>query len=274
MKYHCTAALITTAALSAGTSDAAQISLAGASLTPDDTNAIETTFSDINTPNGGSSVLGNPDTVYLITTFSWGLGSDAHMTARFNFDAPGASNDRGRAGISAEDTGVFSWAGTGANVLDYPTNSISSRTNFDLAQDMAGQTVTILVKFYREGGGAGDISTLYNIRNGNNGNPSNGSDVLMNAWINLDANDVEGSGLSAGDMYALWNIGDMNGFKEIVENRSTPSTAGDSSISNTVILTGSDATFANALLAAGVPEPGSLALLAMGCLLIARRRRA
>lgn len=48
-----------------------------------------------------------------------------------------------------------------------------------------------------------------------------------------------------------------------------PGTSGDSSISTTVILTGSDATFANAL-ALAVPEPSTALLGGLGLLALLR----
>jgi hypothetical protein len=166
------------------------------------------------------------------------------------FNATGGQN---RLGIEVQDNGLVQFVSTGD----------PGRTNVNLAQDMAGQTITLLVKQH--------YNTTNDSLRATNGTSD---DTLMTAWINPDINDVEGSGLIAGDMHTLWNSRQYRFFTQTIQNQGTPGTAGSSQIFSTVILTGTDATFANALDIAIVPEPSTTALLGLGGLaLILRRRR-
>jgi len=70
-----------------------------------------------------------------------------------------------------------------------------------------------------------------------------------------------------------WNSSGFETFRQRIANNSTPDTAGDSSILNTTIFTGTDATFANALAAATIPEPSTALLGGLGLLALLRRRR-
>jgi hypothetical protein len=228
---------------------AAVINLPNYSLTPDGQN-LTTTFqnTNVNVLNGNTSVLpasGTP-VVYFVTSFTFGLGSDAHMQAQFYVNQTSAP----RLGIEVQDTGLVSIIGTGTPL---PT--------VNLAQDMAGQTITLLAKLQFDA----NNSVTYS-----QSNPSN--DTVMNVWVNPTLSDVEGSGLSAGDMSTIWNSAGFNWFRQTIQNQLTPGTAGDSTISNTTILTGSDATFANAL-AIAVPEPSAALLGGLGALAFLRRRR-
>ena len=159
-------------------------------------------------------------------------------------------------GVEILNNGTVQTTGTG--------NPLRSSTDLTTGT-MAGQTVVLLAKLYYDT----NNSVTY-------GATGASDDTLMNVWINPDNTDVEGSGLSAGDIYAVWNSAVFGYWKNTVFNKSTPGTAGASSITNTVILTGTDATFAKALEAAGVgvPEPTSLALMALGGLMMLKRRKA
>ena len=238
------AALIVIAGLAAGPVSATEISLSDLSLTPDGSTAVVTNFVNINTLNGGSNVLAtSPSTVYVVTTFTWGTNSDAHMSVLFNFDGPGDAYDRARIGFRVNDDGLVESFNTGTGYIDYDglTNQ-PKRTTVNLSQDMAGQSLTLIAKLH------------YDTTNGEtynskltNGTNAFGDDTLMNVWVNPTSASVEGAGPAAGDLYALWNSYNFKGFKQIIENQSTPGSAGASSIADTVILTGADATWANAL---------------------------
>ncbi len=254
--------------LAAGSVQAAVINLADYSLTPDGQN-LATTFqnTNVNTLNSGSVLpaSGTP-TVYVVSTFTFGTDSNAHLQWQFYVNETSAP----RIGIEVNDDGLIQTIGTGNGQL--LGNGTPKRTTVNLTQDMAGQTITLLAKLHYDA----TLSDTYQATS-NGVTPTNSDDTLMNVWINPTSSSVEGSGLSAGDLYALWNSAGFNWFRQTIQNQNTPGTAGDSLITNTVILTGDDATFANALAFAvpPVPEPGTLVLLALGGLvglLIVRRR--
>jgi hypothetical protein len=220
---------------SAPPSRAAEIDLPDYSLTPDGTN-LTTTFqnTNINTPNGGTVLpaSGTP-VVYVVAKFNFGADSDAHLQWQFWVNEASAA----RLGVEIQDTGLVQFLGTGD----------STRTNFNFAQDMAGQTVTLLAKL--------SYDSNNNVTYGKTGASD---DTILNVWVNPDSNDVEGApnSLSAGDMSTIWNSAGFNWFRQIIQNQSTPGTAGTSSITNTTILTGADATFAKALGLATGATPG------------------
>lgn len=242
-----TTVIAATIGLSGVAARSAVINATDSSYTPDGTTGSSVVSTDIATPNGGNVLTTSGSTVYFVTTFTFGANSLADLRAQFL-----ATNAADRIGVEILNNGIVQTTGTGK-----PLRSSTDLT----AGTMAGQTVVLLAKLYYD--------TNNNVTYGAAGSSD---DTLMNVWINPDNTDVEGSGLSAGDIYAVWNSSIFAGWKNTVFNKSTPASAGASSITDTVILTGADATFANAL-ALAIPEPASLALLGIGGLLIAGRRR-
>lgn len=236
-------------ALAAATTQAAVININNTSLTPDGTTASQVDQTQINLLNdGGADVLPKVtgEVVYLVTTYTFGTGSDVHFTSRFN-----ATGGQNRLGVEVQDTGFIQFVSSGD----------TTRTSVNLATDLAGTTTTLLIK------------QSYDLNNNiTYGKAGNDDDNIMNVWVNPTASSVEGSGLSAGDMSTIWNSSVYRFFTQTIANQSTPATAGDSFITNTTILTGADATWANAL-AIAIPEPSVALLGGLGLLGLLRRRR-
>ncbi len=214
----------------------AEIAIDDFSPTPDGSTTTFSQGTDVKTENGGVNVLaGTTDMAYVITTFTFGTGSDAHLQAGWSTAAIPTSTNR--LAIRVEDTGQVTWQGSGD----------TSRTSFDFAQDMAGETVTLLMKFD------------YDV----NRNTANADDTLANTWVNPTNSSVEGAdlGRAAGDLSTIWNSSGFVGFAQLVYNESTPNIAGaESSITDTTILTGADATWPRALEWAlgGPTSPGTV----------------
>lgn len=244
-----TAALPALVTIFAGLSaQAAVINIADHSFAPDGSGTNAYQQSDIAGPNGGNVLPAGASShiAYFVTTFTFGANSDAHLQANFR-----ATGGQPRVGVEVRDDGLVAFVGTGD----------STQTNFNFNQDMAGQTVVLLVKAHYD--------PTHNVTYGK---ANTSDDTLFNVWINPTSSAVEGSGQSAGDMQTVWNSATFGFFGQTVQNQNTPGTAGTSSITNTVVLTGADATFENAL-AIAVPEPSALALVGLSSLALLRRRR-
>ena len=253
------------AVLAVGTADAAVLSVPDFSLTPNSTSDSPVQTYDVNTNNGGTIVKNGDPVAYFVTTFTF--GTDTRADLQLNF---AASLGQDRLGIRVTDNGFASSTGDGSDT--------SNEFDFDGAGTnspgtMAGQTVTIIGKFSFDA----NNSVTYSQSNASN-------DTFATFWINPTSSAEEGSGLPDG--YAgvananfkgdfassLWNSSSFFLLEQRIFNNGTLTGSGDSAIVNTTLLTGADATFANALALATIPEPSTLALMGLGGLLIARRR--
>jgi hypothetical protein len=236
----------------AGTVDGAVININDYSLVPNGLNETTTFQSTDLSPDLLNPAVNNT-VFYVVSTFTFGTASDAHLQWAFST----VNTSANRLGIEVQDTGLVQFLGTGD----------TTRTSFNFAQDMAGQTVVLLAK------------VSYNSNNNVTYGKANASDdTIMNVWINPNGADVEGGAndLSAGDISTIWNSTSFNWFRQTIQNQNTPGTSGTSTIGDTTILTGADATFANAMALVPVPEPGTWAILGAGAavagLRLARRR--
>lgn len=266
-----TARLLTalTLSVSLAQADMHAASISIPNLTQVTANSDVVTQNDVKAANGGVDLVSSADPIaYVITTFNWGANSNAHLRVRFG-NGPTSEN---RLGIEVnDDGGLGQVGGNNGGFMDYDALTDEPRSVpiqiGGVPTDMAGTSITLLFKYAYDA----TNNVTYNVRAGNNSSAAS-DDTLMNVWVNPTGTSVEGSGPTAGDFYAIWNSRDFEGFFPRISNAGTSPAAGLSSITNTTILTGTDATFANAL-ALAVPEPGSLALLGLGGLMIARRRR-
>jgi len=276
MKTKPLALLAAVSAVAASSAQAAIINIADYTLTPDGTNYgssnhylnteeqrtnIKALNDNLATVNAGQPVA------YFVTTFTF--GTDTLATINLNF---GAGLGQERLGISITAAGLAAGSGDG--------DGYNAFFDYDFGSSIAGETVTIMGKFQFDA----NNSVTY-------GETNAGNDTIATFWINPTGATLEGSGIPdgyvrpngdgplananyTGDVSSRpWNSSGFETFRQRIANNSTPDTAGDSSILNTTIFTGTDATFANALAAATIPEPSTALLGGLGLLALLRRRR-
>lgn len=258
MKTKSLATIAIISALTAASAHAAVLSIDDYTLVPDGTQfgsnnptypsnapaGQEAQITDLRPLNGNAVVLpaSATQTVYMVTTFTFGETTAADFYLNFAH-----INGADRLGINISNAGI-------ANIIGGGTSP-----SVDLAPGpltMAGQTVTLLFEY------------LYDV----NRNAS-ADDTLLNVWINPTGSTLPSGGLAAGDLNRVWNSAGFAYLEQRIDNNATPGTAGSSSILNTTILTGTDATFSNALALATIPEPSAALLGALGFLALLRRRR-
>lgn len=276
MKTRSTLIFAALSALVAVTSQAAIINIADYTLVPDGTNfgssnafgsteEQRTNIKDLN--NNLATVNAGQPVAYFVTTFTFGTNTLA--TINLNF---GAALGQERLGITITSTGFAAGSGDG--------DAYNAFFDYDFGGSVAGQTITIMGKFQFDV----NNSDIY-------GQTNAGNDTIATFWINPTGATLEGSGIPdgyvrpdgfgtiananyTGDVSSRpWNSSGFETFRQRIANNSTPGTAGASSITNTTILTGSDATFANALALATIPEPSTALLGGLGMLALLRRRR-
>lgn len=258
-------------ALAAVTSQAAVIGITDYSLVPNGLNEPATTFQNTNL---GSNIFNgtNGQVIYVVSTFTFGAASDAHLQWAFSTTNTSAN----RLGIEVQDTGLVQTLGSGSGILQNISPTTNKRSTVNLATDMAGTTITLLAKFYFNSTVSSDLGARTAALPA--GSESTADDTIMNIWINPDLSDVEGdlsshaAMIGNGDMYAVWNSTGFAHFRQTIQNQNTPGTSGTSTIGDTTILTGTDATFANAM-ALAIPEPSAALLGGLGFLALLRRRR-
>jgi hypothetical protein len=217
---HILAALVFIGGFAAGLAGAAEITIPEFSFTPDGSTTSTSEVTNVNVPNGGNILPTSPSVIFFVATYQIGTGSDAKLVA-----AASHTSDRlTRFGFSVN-------AATGRGQLE----GVSYNTTVVIGDgDVSGEAIRVIVK--------GEYDTDAGFADGQ---PSR-----FTAWVNPTASSVEGSGW---DLQKTWSSQNLAYFGHRIDNQSTPGTAGASSVS-TVLLTGADATFENALdIALSVP---------------------
>jgi hypothetical protein len=233
---------------SALSANAAIISIADFTATPDGSTTIFNQGHDVATPNGGNILtnsIAGQQFVYVLATLNFAAGTSVNMGFGFHSASTIAANAApNRAGVSLSSAGVADI--TGGFASSPGTVSLGS---------VVGQSVTVLLQLDYD----------------KDRNTSNNDDNIASFWINPTNADTTSSFDMTSNPYNSYNFA---GFAPYIRNNGTLGTIGESSITDIKILTGSDATFANALALATVPEPDAAMLIGLvGFSLILRRRR-
>lgn len=253
IKSTCIAAIIG-GAFSVFTAQATVINLIDLTQTPT-ANALnnELALGETVSPNTAGSLS------YLVTTFTFGADSQAHIRSWFDF-----TGGQNRLGVEIQDTGLVQTINQGDPGDTTFTVAGGGATGF-----MAGQSVTLIVRSY-----------FHSTNDGMRVTGGTSDDMLMNVWVNPTGSATEtavspgdANMLNDGDLHTLWNSHSYGFLTQEIQNQGTPGTGGQNFITSTRIFTGADATFANALAFATIPEPSALLLGTIGSMLLLRRRR-
>lgn len=256
--------LAATTLIAASSAQAAILTVPDFSLVPDGSTSSPVQSYDVNANNPGPIVNATFPVAYVVTTFIFGPGTLADIQLNF-----AASAGQDRLGVRITDNGFADTPSDGTGNADLDLNGGDPNP----ASTMAGQTITIIGKFEYDA----NYSTIYSRTN-------TSEDTFATFWINPTLSDTEGSGRPdgadgvananfTGDFASnLWNSSSFFLLEQRIFNNGTAEGNGASSIANTTILTGTDATFANAL-ALAIPEPSVALLGGLGLLGLLRRRR-
>ncbi|QTN32334.1 hypothetical protein HZ994_08330 [Akkermansiaceae bacterium] len=233
-------------AFAGSSAQAAVINLTDLVVTPNGTTTVTGQSTNVQTANGGNKILrvaNGTERAYVVTTFNFGTGTLANIGVGFDSAFTVGDTAPNRMGTLVRDSGTNNFTIAGGSTQ--PALSIGA---------LAGTSITILMKYD------------YDV----NRTAANADDTVVSFWINPTGSSLE----SAPDLVSnKWNSSEFIGLVQYVQNDSTPGTAGDSSITDTTLLTLTDATFANALALATIPEPSAALLGGLGLLALLRRRR-
>lgn len=236
--------LVASIAFAASSAHAAVILLGDFSSTPDGTATTTGQSTNVQTANGGNTILRSANVTeqaYVVTTLNFGTSTLANIGVGFDSAYTVGDTAPNRMGVLVRDSGTNNFVIAGGGTQ--PSYSIGN---------VAGTSITIIMKYD------------YDLNRS-----ATADDTVVSYWIN-----PTGSSLESTPNYVsnIWNSSAFVGLVQYIQNDSTPGTAGSSSITNTRLLTLSDATFSNAL-ALAIPEPSAALLGSLGILLLFRRRR-
>lgn len=224
---------------------AAVIAIGDLISTPNGTATSTGQSTNVQTANGGNKILraaNITEQAYVVTTFNFGTGTLANIGVGFDSAYTVGDTAPNRMGTLVRDSGTNNFTIAGGSTQ--PSISIGN---------VAGTSITILMKYD------------YDV----NRTAASADDTVVSFWINPTGSSLE----SAPDHVSnKWNSSEFVGLVQYIQNDSTPGTAGNSSITNTYLLTLTDATFGNAL-ALAIPEPSVALLGSLGVMMLLRRRR-
>lgn len=232
---------------SAFSANAAVISIADFSSTPDGSVTRFGQNFDVATPNGENVLTNSPGQkfVYVVSTFTFAAGTSVDIG--FGFDSTG-----GVADASPDRVGIEAAIASNPDRIQFIGGPSANNSSLGA---LPGQTITLIMKLD------------YDV----NRSTTNNDDNIASAWFNPTISSTEGSPTMVAAPANSYNFPE---FILFIDNNSTLAGVGASTITNTTVLTGADATFANALALATVPEPNTAMLIGLaGFNLLLRRRR-